>query len=96
MNHPGSILRRPVVTEKSMNAATRRNTYVFEVDLHTNKIEIRRAVEEMFQVKVLDVRTMVRKGKEKTRRRPTGRTPRTSDRKRAWVRLAEGNTIDLF
>ncbi len=96
MSTPHPILHRPVVTEKTMNAAQRRNTYCFEVDLHANKIEIRGAVEKTFQVKVLDVRTLVRKGKTKTRRRPTGRVPRTPDRKRAFVRLAEGQVIDLF
>lgn len=96
MSSPHPVLRRPVVTEKTMNAATRRNTYCFEVDPEANKIEIRKAVEAMFSVKVLDVRTMVRKGKTKMRRRPTGRVPRTPDRKRAFVRLAEGQVIDLF
>ncbi len=96
MSTPHPIIHRPVVTEKTMNAATRRNTYCFEVDIAANKIEIRRAVESMFKVNVLDVRTMVRKGKTKMRRRPTGRTPRTPDRKRAFVRLAEGQVIDLF
>jgi large subunit ribosomal protein L23 len=43
-------LRRPIVTEKSMNAAQRRNTYLFEVDPDANKIEIRRAVEARFGV----------------------------------------------
>ena len=42
------------------------------------------------------MRTLVRKGKTKMRRRPTGRVPRTPDRKRAFVRLAEGQVIDLF
>lgn len=96
MSGPHPILHRPVLTEKTMNAAGRRNTYCFEVDPHANKIEIRRAVEKAFQVKVLDVRTLVRKGKTKMRRRPTGRVPRTPDRKRAFVRLAEGQVIDLF
>jgi large subunit ribosomal protein L23 len=96
MSTPHPILHRPVVTEKTMNAAQRRNTYCFEVDLHANKIEIRRAVESTFKVQVLDVRTLTRKGKTKMRRRPTGRLPRTPDRKRAFVRLAEGQVIDLF
>ncbi|MCK6479765.1 MAG: 50S ribosomal protein L23 [Planctomycetaceae bacterium] len=96
MSSPHPIIHRPVVTEKTMNAAQRRNTYCFEVDIAANKIEIRRAVEGMFKVKVLDVRTMIRKGKTKMRRRPTGRVPRTPDRKRAVVRLAEGQVIDLF
>ncbi len=79
-----------------MNAAERRNTYVFEVDLHANKVEIRRAVEAMFPVKVLEVRTLVRKGKTRARRRITGRAPRVPDRKRAFVRIQDGQRIDLF
>ena len=96
MSTPHPILHRPVVTEKTMNAATRRNTYCFEVDLHANKIEIRRAIESTFKVRVLDVRTLVRKGKTMMRRRQTGGVPRTPDLKRAFVRLAEGQVIDLF
>ncbi|HEU4394669.1 MAG TPA: 50S ribosomal protein L23 [Planctomycetota bacterium] len=94
--NPHDILRRPIMTEKTMNAAQRRNTYCFEVDPLANKIEIRQAVEGLFRVKVLDVRTLVRKGKTRMRRVPTGRPPVRPDRKRAFVRVAEGQTIDLF
>jgi len=96
MSHAHPVIHRPIVTEKTMNAATRRNTYCFEVDPAANKIQIREAVQKMFKVTVLDVRTLVRKGKTKMRRIPTGRLPRTPDRKRAFVRLAEGQVIDLF
>lgn len=96
MAHAHPVIHRPIVTEKTMNAAQRRNTYCFEVDPAANKIQIREAVQKMFNVKVLDVRTLVRKGKTMMRRIPTGRPPRTADRKRAFVRLAEGQVIDLF
>ena len=96
MSHAHPVIHRPIVTEKTMNAAQRRNTYCFEVDMAANKIQIREAVQKMFKVTVLDVRTLVRKGKTKMRRIPTGRLPRTPDRKRAFVRLAEGQVIDLF
>ena len=96
MSGPHPVIRKPVITEKTMNAAQRRNTYCFEVDPLANKIEIRRAVEDAFKVKVLDVRTMIRKGKKRMRRIPTGRVPVRPDRKRALVRLAEGQIIDLF
>ena len=96
MSHAHPVIHRPIVTEKTMNAAQRRNTYCFEVDPSANKIQIRSAVEKMFSVTVLDVRTLVRKGKTKMRRIPTGRLPRTPDRKRAFVRLAAGQVIDLF
>ena len=94
--NPHDVLRRPLMTEKTMNAAQRRNTYCFEVAPDANKIEIRHAVEGLFRVKVLDVRTLVRKGKTRMRRVPTGRPPVRPDRKRAFVRIAEGQTIDLF
>jgi large subunit ribosomal protein L23 len=96
MSHAHPVIHRPIVTEKTMNAAQRRNTYCFEVDPAANKIQIREAVQKMFNVSVLDVRTLTRKGKTKMRRIPTGRPPRTPDRKRAFVRLAEGQVIDLF
>ena len=111
MKSPQLIIKRPLLTEKSTRlretggqaftpgedeAADFGKQILFEVARDANKIEIRKAVEGMFKVSVLDVRTMIRKGKTKMRRRPTGRVPRTPDRKRAFVRLAEGQVIDLF
>ena len=90
---PHQVLRRPLVTEKSTIAREERNVVTFAVDPRANKHEIQRAVEELFSVKVLDVRTM--RMPRKTRRigRFVGRRP---EWKKALVRLAEGQAIEFF
>jgi len=92
MKNPRDILIKPVVTEKSMSLLEE-NKYTFIVDLKANKIEIRQAVEELFNVKVDKVRTMRVKGKFKRVRNRPGKTP---DRKKAIVTLKQGNKIQLF
>ena len=86
------IIIRPVVTEKSISLMEN-NKYVFKVALSANKIEIKKAVEEIFKVKVVDVNTVRVKGKEKRMGRSVGRT---SDYKKAIVQLAEGDSIEIF
>lgn len=86
------IIIRPVVTEKSIGLMEN-NKYVFKVALSANKIEIKKAVEEIFKVKVVDVNTVRVKGKEKRMGRSVGRT---SDYKKAIVQLAEGDSIEIF
>lgn len=81
----------PVVTEKA-TALSERNQVVFKVALDATKPEIKAAVEGLFGVKVLAVNTIVVKGKTKRFR---GREGRRSDWKKAMVRLAEGQSIDL-
>ena len=76
-----------------MNAAQRRNTYVFEVDLRANKIEIRHAIETLFEVKVVSVNTTGVKGKVRRRGYVKGQKP---DWKKAMVTLKEGDTIDVI
>ena len=87
------IVRRPLVTEKSNIGREEGNLVTFAVDPRANKHEIKRAVEELFDVRVLDVRTM--RMPRKTRRvgKFTGRKP---EWKKAIVQLAEGQTIELF
>ena len=80
------VLIRPVMTEKSMGRAD--GAYTFQVDLKANKFDIKRSVEEIFGVKVLSVNTAIRKGKKKSFR---GRVGVQSNRKFAYVRLAEGS-----
>lgn len=92
MKNPRDILIKPVVTEKSMSMLEE-NKYTFIVNLKANKIEIRQAVEELFNVKVDKVRTMRVKGKVKRVRNRPGKTP---DRKKAIVTLKQGNKIQLF
>ena len=81
----------PVITEKA-TALTERGQVTFRVPLEATKPEIRAAVEGLFGVTVLAVNTVVTKGKTKRFR---GRPGRRSDTKKAMVRLAEGQSIDL-
>lgn len=87
------IIFAPVVSEKSYDLIEDQNTYTFEVDPRSNKEEIRDAVEEVFDVTVLRVNTMNRKGK---RKRSGYKIGKRKDIKRAVVKLAEGDSIDLF
>lgn len=87
------IIIKPLVTEKSNHQANARNVYTFHVHPKATKPEIRKAVEELYNVKVEDVRTIVRKGK--SRRTRAGYT-QASDVKRALVKLNEESKIELF
>ena len=87
------VIIKPLVTEKSTHQQTTRNTYAFKVDLGANKAQIKQAVEQLFSVKVLDVRTMNRRGKP---RRTKLRMGHASDWKRALVVLDENSRIELF
>ena len=91
---PRDVILEPVVSEKSYNLLDE-GAYTFKVHPEANKIEIRQAIEAIFDVKVLKVTTANRKGKRKRNRRALtfGRRP---DTKRAIVTLAEGDRIDLF
>jgi large subunit ribosomal protein L23 len=87
------IIRRPLVTEKSNLAREEDNVVTLAVDPRANKHEIRNAVETLFEVQVLDVRTM--RMPRKTRR--VGKTMgRKAEWKKAIVRLAEGQSIEFF
>ena len=85
------LLRSPVITEKA-TLASEHNQVVFRVPLDANKSEIKAAVETLFKVKVDGVNTIRVKGKTKRFR---GRPGRRSDYKKAMVRLAEGQSIDV-
>ncbi len=92
MKNPRDILKKPLITEKSMDLVGE-NKYTFIVDLNANKIEIKRAVEELFKVKVEKVHTIRYKGRLK---RVRGRLGRTPDYKKAIVTLKQGNKIEIF
>jgi len=87
------ILKRPIITEKSNYQADMLRRYTFAVDLEANKHEIREAVEEMFDVEVDDVNTMIMPGKP---RRFGRRFGYTSMWKKAMVTLAPGESITFF
>jgi len=90
---PYQIVLRPLVTEKGMHKASRYNAYAFEVNRLAGKDDIRRAVEELFNVKVLAVNTQNRKGKP---RRTRFRYGRTKAWKKAVVKLHSEDRIDFF
>lgn len=90
---PHQIILRPLVTEKGMHRSTRYNAYAFEVNKLATKGDIREAVEELFDVKVVKVRTQNRKGKP---RRTRFRIGHTSDWKKAIVELDPEHRIDFF
>jgi large subunit ribosomal protein L23 len=88
-----TVLLGPHVSEKGHTAADKHNQIVFRVRRDANKAEIRRAVELMFEVKVAGVQVINCKGKSKRFGRNMGKR---SDWKKAYVRLAEGQTIDFI
>ena len=92
MKDPREVIIRPVITEHSYDMMSK-NTYPFEVAKGANKVEIRQAIEAIFDVKVVRVNTMNVKPKPKRVRYQQGYT-RTW--KKAMVTLAEGQTIELF
>ena len=92
MREPHEIIRRPTVTEKG-TALKEQNKYCFEVDRRANKIEVKRAVEALFNVKVAAVHTVAMRGRVKRLGRFAGRTP---DWKKAIVTLKEGHSIEFF
>lgn len=87
------VIRRPLITEKATRLKESTNTICFEVDRSANKIEIRRAVEKLFSVKVVDVRVANRAGKWKRMGRFVGQR---KDWKKAYVRLAPDQKIEFF
>lgn len=93
MAHITDVLKKPVLTEKSLTLQSESNKYTFDVDLNANKIEIKNAVEKMFNVKVVNVNVMNIKAKAKRMGRYEGKTNR---RRKAIVTLAEGDEINYF
>lgn len=92
--HLYDIIRRPVITEKSHDMADFTNQYVFEVDMRANKIQIKEAVERIFDVDVVKVNTMVMPGKRGRRGRKF--YMRSKAWKKAVVSVIPGQSISLF
>ena len=88
-----AVIIKPLVTEKSTHQQATRNSYAFQVNPHANKHQIKDAIERQYNVKVVDVRTMNRKGKP---RRAKFKFTTTSDWKKAVVVLDENSRIELF
>ena len=93
MKDPRTIVRKVLITEKGTVLRELRNEYTFEVERDANKIEIKRAVESIFNVKVADVRTMQMRGKVKRQGKYAGRR---NDWKKAIVKLQPDQKIELF
>jgi large subunit ribosomal protein L23 len=89
---PRDVIIRPVVSEKSY-AGIDGNRYTFLVSPDANKTEIKEAIQQIWNVRVLAVNTINRKGKVKRTRLGTGKRP---DQKRAMVTLAAGDSIEIF
>jgi large subunit ribosomal protein L23 len=90
------IIERPIITEKSTGMREAKNRYAFRVDCRANKRQIKAAVERLFGVKVKDVRTAVFRGKRSVVMNRAGRFEGfRSNWKKAYVTLAEGDTIDI-
>jgi len=90
---PYKIIKKPVISEKATILTERQNKYVFEVATEANKIQIKKAIEELFKVNVTKVRTMRIPGKNKRVRLHIGRTP---EWKKAIITLKQGDQIELF
>jgi large subunit ribosomal protein L23 len=90
---PHQVILRPLVTEKGVHRSTRNNAYAFEVHRLATKTDVRRAVEELFDVTVVRVATQTRKGKP---RRTRFRSGRTGDWKKAIVTLDTEDRIEFF
>ena len=93
MIHPRNIIITPIITEKSEKLARDNNMYTFKVSINANKIEIKKAIEKIFSVKVLDVNTIRMLGKPKSLDKYNGKRP---DWKKAVVTLREGDKIADF
>ena len=93
MKGPHQVVLRPILTEKGTRLKEEGNQYLFRVAKTANKVEIKRAIERLFRVTVLDVRTLQVRGKVKRLGRFQGRRP---DWKKAVATLKQGDTIELY
>ena len=87
------IIKRPLDTEKLDRMRDKENKFAFEIDLKANKTEVKQAIEQLFKVKVLDVKTSIVRGKFRRIGRSEGQRPNW---KKAIVTLKEGDAIQLF
>lgn len=93
MKDARDIIIKPIVSERTMDMLQEGNCYTFKVDIASTKVDIKRAVEEIFKVKVVKVNTSRRPGKVKTMGVHKGKT---ATWKKAMVKLAEGDAIEIF
>lgn len=87
------VVKKPLLTERTMSRLDQSNTYVFHVHPKANKVQIRNAIQSLFEVKVLSVNTASMHGKRRRRGRTVTKNP---DWKKAFVTLREGDAIELL
>lgn len=87
------VIKKPLVTEKNTDMKDFSNQYGFVVDLKSNKNQVKEAIENLYDVKVLSVKTMIVPGKLKRSGRSFKKTSKT---KKAYVQLKEGQKIEFF
>jgi large subunit ribosomal protein L23 len=91
------LIQRPIITEKSTELKETCNRYLFKVDVDANKREIKKAVEDLFNVRVKQVTTAIYRGKPRVVMNRSGRfAGKTTNWKKAYVTLAEGDSIEVF
>ncbi len=91
------IIKSPVLTEKMVNQTDKYNRYGFIVDLHANKLQIKKAVEDLYGVNVVSVRTMIYPAKTKVKYTKRGlQESKQGAYKKAIVQLEEGQSIDFY
>ncbi|HTX54273.1 MAG TPA: 50S ribosomal protein L23 [Candidatus Baltobacteraceae bacterium] len=93
MRTPTQVIQKPLLTEKGTRLKEEANQYLFRVNKRANKVEIKKAIEELFKVTVVDVRTLPVQGKAKRLGRFQGKMP---DWKKAIATLKEGDSIELY
>ena len=94
---PADVLIRPVLSEKVNKLSEKFNRFTFIVDRKANKLEIKKAVEEFYGIQVEEVNTLVMPSKAKSRNTKSGIVSgRKPAKKKAIVKVAEGETIDLY
>lgn len=90
---PHQVIFRPLVTEKNVHQSTKLNAYAFEIHPQANKRDVKAAVQSLWNVRVVDVRTQTRRGKPRRSRVQVGHT---TDWKKAIVQLHEDDRISFF
>ncbi|MCX6248767.1 MAG: 50S ribosomal protein L23 [Bacteroidetes bacterium] len=92
-----NVILKPIITEKMTQMGEKLNRYGFKVDKRANKLQIRKAIKDIYGVEVADINTMVYRGKSKTRYSKSGFiSGKSNNYKKAIVTLAKGETIDFY
>ena len=92
-----SVIIKPIITEKMTQMGEKLNRYGFKVDKRANKLQIKKAIKDIYGVEVAEINTMVYRGKSKTRYSKSGFiSGKSNNYKKAIVTLAKGETIDFY